>query len=427
MPAGAAFYQYYGLWYDRRRVNHNFDGSAERRTADVWAPFVELPWARSGTGKAWDGLSKYDLTRFNPWYFDRVKAFADLADRHGRVLYYNFYFQHWLTESRSHYVDFPWRPVNTIQATGLPDENPAANVFYDVSHELRRDLHRRYMWHVLDTLGRNANVVFGIDREYTGPLEFVRFWLDTVAEWQKERGAKVRIALEVPKDQLDAILADPVRAPMISAMDVHHWLYKSDGSLFAVKGGLDRAPREQRPDIATQDELDALKAKLGPGFVDTPDFRNGPEFQKLFDTLWASSPAMKYRALREYRDHHPALVVLTTKDEFPQLSLAIEATAPAGAAAGVPPLPIVRGPVESAWASGRPGEHLLVYTMAGAPVELDLAGDPTAYDVQWVDAATGGFSRSRGRVAGGGTVTIVPPEGGAGRPWAAWLVKRPGR
>ena len=263
MPAGAVFYQHYGLWYDRRRVNHNFDGSAERRTGDVWAPFVELPWARSGTGKAWDGLSKYDLTRFNPWYFDRVKAFADLADRHGRVLYYNFYFQHWLAESRSHYVDFPWRPVNAIQATGLPDENPAGNVFYDVGDELRRDLHRRYIRHVLDTLGRHANVVFGIDREYTGPIEFVRFWLDTIAEWQKEGGSKVRIALEIPKDQLDAILADPVRAPLITALDVHHWLYRADGGLFAAKGGLDRAPREQRPDIATQAELDALKAKLG--------------------------------------------------------------------------------------------------------------------------------------------------------------------
>ena len=188
LPPGGVFYQHYGLWYDRRRVNHNYDGSAERRTGDVWAPFIELPWARSGQGRAWDGLSKYDLTRFNPWYFDRLSAFADLADREGRVLYYNFYFQHWLTESRSHYVDFPWRPVNTIQDTGLPNEVPAANAFYDLGSSVRRDLHRRYIRHVLDTLGRHSNVVFGIDREYTGPLEFVQFWLDEIATWGRENG-----------------------------------------------------------------------------------------------------------------------------------------------------------------------------------------------------------------------------------------------
>ena len=136
---------------------------------------------------------------------------------------------------------------------------------------------------------------------------------------------------------------------------------------------------------------------------------------------------MKYRTLREYRDGYPSLVVLTMKDEFPQLTRAIEAVVPATSGGGLPPLPIVRGPVESAWAAGRLGEHLLVYTMAGAPVDLDLTGDGTAYDVRWVDAATGGFARSQGRVAGGGGVTLVPPEGGAGRPWAAWLVKRTGR
>ena len=87
LPPGGVFIQHYGLWFDRRRVNHNYDGSAERRTGDVWAPFMELPWARSGEGKAWDGLSTYDLTRFNPWYFDRVASFADLAGRDGRVLY----------------------------------------------------------------------------------------------------------------------------------------------------------------------------------------------------------------------------------------------------------------------------------------------------------------------------------------------------
>jgi hypothetical protein len=423
MPPGAAFYQYYGLWYDRRRVNHNFDGSAERRTGDVWAPFMELPWARSGTGKAWDGLSKYDLTRFNPWFFDRVKTFADLADRHGRVLYYSFYFQHWLAESRSHYVDFPWRPANCLQATDLPDDNPAGAVFYDVSHEVRRDLHRRYIRHVLDTLGRNPNTVFGIDREYTGPLQFVQFWLDTIAEWQRETGLKVRIALEIPKDQLDAILADPMRAPMVAALDVHHWLYKADGSLFAVRGGLDRAPREQRPDIATQAELDALKAKLGAAFVDTPDFRNGPEFQKLFDTLWASSAAMKYRTLREYRDQYPDLVVLTYKDDFPQLTRAVEAAVPAVSRAGMRPLPLVRAPVTSAWASGRAGDRLLVYTMEGAAVDLDLSGDPTAYELRWVDAESGGLHRTRTRIAGGKVVTLTPPVSATARPWVAWMVK----
>jgi hypothetical protein len=310
MPPGGVFYQHYGLWYDRRRVNHNYDGSAERATGDVWAPFMELPWARSGQGTAWDGLSRYDLTRFNPWYFSRVKAFADLCDREGRILYYSFYFQHWLLESRAHYVDFPWRPVNAIQATGMPDEVPSANAFWDLSHPLRRDLHRRYIRHVLDTLGRNTNVVFGIDREYTGSLAFVRFWLDEIAAWQNGNGRRVLVALEVPKDQMDAILADPARGRLIAAIDFHGWVYRPDGRLFAIKGDLNRSPREQRADIATEDELAALRATLDPTMAANPDYQNGPEFQKLFDRLWASTTDLRDRARREYRERYPHLVIL---------------------------------------------------------------------------------------------------------------------
>lgn len=420
---GGVFVQHYGLWYDRRRVDHNYYGSNEWRTGEVWAPFVELPWARSGEGKAWDGLSKYDLTRFNPWYFQRVRAFADLADRHGRVLYYNFYFQHWLLESRSHYVDFPWRPVNALQATGLPDEVPAANAFYDVSHPVRRDLHQRYIRHVLDTLGPHANVVFGIDREYTGDLQFLRFWLDEIAAWQRAHGRTVFVALEVPKDQMDDVLADPERSRLVHAIGVHGWLYRADGELFAIRGGLDRAPREQRPDIATPADLEAIRRTLDPEQLKLPDFQNGPEFQRMFDTLWAGSTAMKYRAWREYRDAHPHLVQLQEADAYPALTAAVDADVPRAVRAAMRPVPVVVAPRASAWAIGRPGEGYLVYSVGGHPVSLDLAADGAAYQVRWLGVPAGDGPPIE--VKGGARVELAPPAGAAG-PVAAWLTRAGG-
>jgi len=421
MAPRSAFYQHYGLWYDRRRVDHNYYGSPEQRTGDVWAPFMELPWARSGQGKAWDGLTRYDLTRFNPWYFERVKGFADICDRRGLILYHNFYFQHWLLESRSHYVDFPWRPVNTIQQTGLPDEVPAANVFYDVTHPLRRELHRLYIRHALDVFQDNTNVVHGIDREYTGPIEFVQFWLDTIAEWQKEHGRTLFISLEIPKAQMDAILEDPVRGPMISAIDMLGWTYRADGSLFAARGGINRAPREQRPDVATPEELDTLKAKLGVAATDQRDFLNGPEFQKLFDQLWASSKPMKYRAWREYRDRFPTLVLLWSGDEYPDLTRAIERAIPPAARAGMRPADVVRTHLDTSWCMARRTDTFVVYTMTGDAVVLDLTASEGAYEVSWLDLATGVLQKSVETVAGGRVVTLAPPAVGTGRPWVAWL------
>jgi hypothetical protein len=423
MAPRSAFYQHYGLWYDRRRVDHNYYGSPEQRTGDVWAPFMELPWARSGQGKAWDGLTRFDLTRFNPWYFQRIKGFADIADRKGLILYHNFYFQHWLLESRSHYVDFPWRPVNTIQLTGLPDEVPAANVFYDLTHPLRRELHRLYIRHALDVLQDNTNVVHGIDREYTGPIEFVQFWLDTIAEWQKEHGRTPFISLEIPKAQMDAILEDPVRGPMISAIDVLGWTYRADGRLFAARGAVNRAPREQRPDIAAPEELNTLKTKLGVAATDSRDFLNGPEFQKLFDQLWAGSKPMKYRVWREYRDRFPKLVLLWNGDEYPDVTRAVDAAIPPAARAGMRPSDVVRTHQDTSWCMARPGDAYMVYAMNGDSIEIDLARDRASFAVSWLDTSTGTLQKLTERVTGGRAVTLSPPAAGTSRPWVAWLTR----
>ena len=75
-----------------------------------------MPWARSGLGTANDGLSKYDLTKYNPWYFDRLRQFARSCEQLGLVLYHNFYNTHNVLETGAHWVDFPWRPINCLRA-----------------------------------------------------------------------------------------------------------------------------------------------------------------------------------------------------------------------------------------------------------------------------------------------------------------------
>jgi hypothetical protein len=398
LKPGEVFYHHYGLWYDRRRVDHNFYGSPDEPDGEVWGPLMELPWARSGRGRAWDGLSKYDLTRYNPWFFDRVSEFATEADRAGRVLYFNFYFQHWLLESRAHYVDFPWRPVNTIQATGLPNEVPAAAVFYDVSDPVRRDLHQRYIRHSLDVLKDRTNVVYGIDREYTGPLSFVEFWLDTTASWQTENGRKVLISLELPKAETDALLANPRYRPMIAAIGVHDWLYRPDGSLLATEGGLNRASREQITAFAMANRAE------------------GEAVGDAVRRLWTPTPEMAYRAWREYADGYPGLVFLFPQDRFPELTRAIERDIPAADRARTRPDEALAGDHPKAWSRSGPHGETLVYSLDGAPVDL----------------AASRSGRLRQTWVGGGTPIVVepgpepltrlnPPDALQGKPWAVWL------
>ncbi len=97
------FDQNYGLWYDRRRDDHE---RVRRRDGDVWGPFYEQPFGRSGQGTAWEGLSKYDLNRPNAWYWSRLKEFAEKGNKEGLLLFYRVcqtnrkFVQHSYPESR---------------------------------------------------------------------------------------------------------------------------------------------------------------------------------------------------------------------------------------------------------------------------------------------------------------------------------------
>jgi hypothetical protein len=245
----AVFDHHYGLWYDRRRDDHTM---IRQQDGAVAPPFYEQPFARTGKGKAWDGLSKYDLTRFNPWYWDRLRGFADVCEQHGLILFHQNYFQHSMLEAGAHWVDCPWRPANNVNDTGLP-EPPLfvgdkrvfmASQFYDVTNPRLRTLHRRYIRQCLDNFADCSNVVQFTSAEYSGPLEFTRFWLDTIIEWQRDHSRDVMIALSAPKDLQDAILADPAREPHVDIIDIRYWAYTAGDNLYAPPGGRNLAPRQ---------------------------------------------------------------------------------------------------------------------------------------------------------------------------------------
>ncbi|TAG99242.1 MAG: pectate lyase, partial [Sphingobacteriales bacterium] len=239
----------YGLWYDRRRDDHE---RIRRMNGEVWPPFYELPFARSGIGTAWDGLSKYDLTKYNKFYWSRLKQFADLADQNGLVLVHQNYFQHNIIEAGAHYADFPWRTANNINNTGFAEPvNYAgdkrifyAEQFYDLSNPVRRELHKKYIRQCLNNFKDNSGVLQLICEEFTGPLHFVQFWLDEIAAWEKETGKHPLIGLSVTKDVQDAILADVKLSEIVDIIDIRYWHYQADSTAYEPKGGQNLAPRQ---------------------------------------------------------------------------------------------------------------------------------------------------------------------------------------
>jgi hypothetical protein len=219
---------------------------------EVWPPFYELPFARTGKGLAWDGLSKYDLTQYNKWYWDRLSQFASMADQQSLLLIHQNYFQHNIIEAGAHYADFPWRTANNINNTGFPEPVPYAGdkrlfmdeQFYDVSNEARKQLHLSYINKCLDQFKLNKNVIQSIGAEYTGPLHFVNFWMDAIEAWTKKNRINPMVSLSATKDVQDSVLKNGPRAANVDIIDIRYWHYQQDGKTYAPQGGQHLAPRQ---------------------------------------------------------------------------------------------------------------------------------------------------------------------------------------
>ncbi len=357
----------YGLWYDLRRTDHE---RVRRADGDVWAPFYEQPFSRSGQGTAWDGLSRYDLTKPNRWYWSRLNEFAAKAAGKQILLFHEHYFQHNILEAGAHWVDCPWRPVNNINYTSstapFPEPVPfagdkrifLAEQFYDEQNEVLRPLHRQYIRMCLEQLKDQPNVVHLVSAEYTGPYHFTKFWLETIAEWEAETGRHPLIALSCTRDVQDSILANPILNKVVDIIDIRYWHYNTAG-LWAPEGGKNMAPRQWM-----------RKMKVGKtGFAEA------------------------YKAVREMRDRYPDKAVTFFAQQFPEYGWAILMAG--GSLPNIPVRPAdklqnvflkevcLMTPVEgqNCIAIGREGKGYLVYSQGGTPAITVADGKYQVYAI----------------------------------------------
>lgn len=390
----------YGLWYERRRDDHE---RIRRIDGDVWPPFYELPFARSGQGSAWDGLSQYDLTKYNKYYWSRLQQYASLADQKGLVLIHENYFQHNIIEAGAHYADFPWRAANNINNAGFPEPVPyagdkrifMAEQFYDITNPARRAIHRAYIRQCLENFKDNNGVVQLIGAEFTGPLHFVQFWIDIIQEWEKETGKTVIAGLSTTKDVQDAILADAVRSKVINLVDIRYWHYQFDGSTYSPEGGRNLAPRQWAR---------LLKPKR-------------------------SSFEQVYRAVSEYRRQYPGKAVMYSGDGYDAFGWAafmaggslsnIPVVSPVflAAAASAQPADTIAGTSGCYWLTS-PGKTYIVYSSGTTQnLSVDLTGQSGSYIVRWINPRNGTITGKEEKIKGGNVVPLKTPATGVVIAW----------
>lgn len=378
----------YGLWYEQRMADHE---RIRRIDADVWAPFYEQPFDRSGQGTAWDHLSKYDLTRYNAWYWDRLKTFAELASSENKILLNEHYFQHNILEAGAHWASSPWRPANNINTTGLPEPPPyagdkrifLAEQFYDVKNKDIRKLHVAFIEKNLENFKDNANVLQLTSAEYTGPLPFMQFWIDVIANYEKSHKNESKITLSATKDVQDAILNDTERTKIVDVIDIKYWYYKEDGKAYAPEGGKNLAPRQH-----------ARKMKTGKE-TDDQVYRAVREYKEKY-----TDKAVIYSTPGANRFGWSVLMAGGSLPAIPKIDLTIFKSA-------VAKMKTVEGTnfSDSIWKLEIVGQSYLFYKKENQDIILDLTNYKGSFEVYGINDKTG-ISTQLETISGGKIITF---------------------
>lgn len=121
-----------------------------------------LPYARTGPGQALDGKPRFDLTKFDPEYFNRLKQRVAAAREH-RVYPAVMLFEGWgLQFAAGAWESHPFHPQNNINGIGA-DANGVA--IHELGDPAVTTIQEAYVRQVIDTVNPFDNVLYEISNE----------------------------------------------------------------------------------------------------------------------------------------------------------------------------------------------------------------------------------------------------------------------
>ena len=165
-----------------RKHNHNFTllWSTELPTFHIFPTFAENPpdidvtphqWLRTGPGNATDGKPKFDLTKYNEAYFDRLRDRVEQLNAVG--IYAGVYFfqlPEWLLRHRCPTDGYPLTGENNINGV---DAGPGTRAVTMTAPNAVTDVQDALVKKIIDKLNDLPNVLWIVSQE--GPRNS-RWW-----------------------------------------------------------------------------------------------------------------------------------------------------------------------------------------------------------------------------------------------------------
>jgi hypothetical protein len=153
-----------------------------------------LPWARTGPGNALDGKPKFDLTKYDPEYFDRLCSRVVAAGERG-IYVGVMLFEGWGlyhgnrrrgTEDGWAWRTHPFNPANNINGPKVEGADALSGRVHTMRSPEVNQLQAAYIRKVVDTLNDLDNVLYEVLNE-GGEKEWNWWVIQTIHEHQRSK------------------------------------------------------------------------------------------------------------------------------------------------------------------------------------------------------------------------------------------------
>lgn len=159
------------LWaWDSTTWDTRANGALGKDFIHIVAP---LPWARTGPGNAFDGKPKFDLAKFNPEYFERLRSRVKTAGERG-IYVSVMLFEGWGlfhgnrrrgTDDGWAWRNHPFNPGNNINHLKVEGADEFSGRVHNLRNADVNKLQAAYIRKVVDTVNELDNVLYEVINE----------------------------------------------------------------------------------------------------------------------------------------------------------------------------------------------------------------------------------------------------------------------
>ena len=379
--------------------NHNFMrfwhwlAAAYAPWTDERILFEPLPYLRTGPGVALDGLPKFDLARFNPEYFDRMRSRLTYARDHG--IYAAVQLFQSFSEKKKDVPCDPWpahpnNPNNNIN--GFDGEEKGTGMV-SLSRPEVREMQGAYLRKVIDTVNDLDNILYEVMNE-GGNKDWDWWVVNFVHDYESKKGKRHPVGLTGWNSEgLKVMRQSPCDWISPGGDDGRYFLNDPpawDGKKVGVLDTDHLWGHGGTPSWAWKSFCRGYNTLLMDSWVPIPGHPCG-------EVNWASRPGYPTRDLNRadawvwepvrkaigntrYYANKMNLVEMTPHDELS----------------------------ETRYCLANPGHEYLTYLPEGYQVTMDLTAAGRTYEVEWMQPIEGSVTAG-GTAKGGGKVEFMVP------------------